>query len=99
MQILKTVGKTLAITAAILMLAVPVMAGNGNGGKGINSGQGTGTRTQDRSRLKDGSCTKNIETNSDVQLLVHNGKGAGDSTGPLNTCVCIHPELCDCDAA
>lgn len=78
MHIVQTVGKTLACTAAILMLAVPVMAGNGNGGKGISSGQGTGTRTQTRTP---GSCKDTIEKSAELQQLAGNGKGHGLKDG------------------
>lgn len=102
MNLLKTAGKTLAITAAVLMLAVPAMAGNG---KGAGVGQGTGDRT--RSRVKDGACQRAVEQNQDLLQLAGNGKrnggtgnnqgvGPGDGTGTGDgMCDCPLDGLCD----
>ncbi|MBV5316776.1 MAG: hypothetical protein JZU50_03105 [Desulfobulbaceae bacterium] len=83
MQTLRMAGKTLLCAAAVLMLAVPAMAGNG---KGSGGGQGSGDRTRTQDRLKDGSCQDAIEKSYDnLQQLAGNGKGRafgpGDGTG------------------
>jgi len=85
MQIFKTVGKSLLVAGAIIMLAAPVMAAENR----ADSGQGSGDRirTPDRTRIP-GEC-KTIENNQDARLLVINGKGDGDGDGPLETCSCI----------
>lgn len=58
------VHQVLAATAAILLLATPVLAGSG---KGAGARQGTGKGTQDR--LRDGSCQDAIEQQSADPLL------------------------------
>lgn len=58
------VHQVLAVTAAILLLATPVLAGSG---KGPNARQGTGKGTQDR--LRDGSCRDAVEQKSADPLL------------------------------
>ncbi|ADW17368.1 hypothetical protein Despr_1199 [Desulfobulbus propionicus DSM 2032] len=58
-------GKILLVAGAVIVLAMPAMAGNG---KGTSAGKGSGDRTRTQSR--DGSCQDAIEQGTDGQLLV-----------------------------
>lgn len=53
MHVTKKIGKGLVLTTAIVLMAMPVWAGNGKG-SGTGNGSGSGTR----SRLRDNSCPK-----------------------------------------
>lgn len=95
MRIFRTIGTSLLVAGAIIMLAAPAMAAE----KRADSGKGSGDRirTPDRTRIP-GEC-KIIDSIDDARLLVMNGNGAGDGTGPLETltCICIHGiDLCIC---
>ena len=59
----KITGKIVLMAGAIIMLAMPAMAGNG---KGTSMGQGAGDRTRTQSR--DGSCQDAVE-HKDAQQL------------------------------
>ena len=62
MHTFKIIGKSLIVTGAVLMLAMPVMAGNGKG-----SGQRSGSGSQDR--LRDGSCLDATSTQTGSPLM------------------------------
>jgi hypothetical protein len=82
MKYTKAVCKTVITAAAILMLAIPVMAGNGygpgdgtgNGGDGPKDGSGYGPGTGDCQGLTGGMATFD-------QLLVRGGNGNGGNGG------------------
>lgn len=88
MRLGQTVGHLLVTVGAIVVLAMPVMAGNGKGG-GLGQGSGDQTRSRTQSRLKDGSCKMHEEQQAPGVLLTSNGTGAGDCTGPEPICTCV----------
>ena len=85
MQIFKTVGKSLLVAGAIMMLAAPVIAAE----KRADSGGGGGDRIRTPNRTRTPGDCKVIGNNLDARLLVINGPGAGDGSGPIETCTCI----------
>ena len=66
MRSTKNLGKGLMVGMTIVLMALPVWAGNN--GKGSSSGKGSGDRTQSRSK----DCQGTIDFNQEGRLLVAN---------------------------
>lgn len=66
MRSTKDLGKGLMVAAAIVLIAMPVWAGNGKG-TGAGNGSGSGTRT--KSQTRDGSCQDAMEQKESSRLL------------------------------
>lgn len=64
MRSTKDLGKGLMVAAAIVLIAMPVWAGNG---KGTGAGNGSGSRT--KSQTRDGSCQDAMEQKESSRLL------------------------------
>lgn len=75
MNAIKRFGTLMLVAAAIMMLAMPAMAGNG---KGKGTRQGTGGGAQDR--LRDGSCRETLEQPANPNFAASRAK-TGDRDG------------------
>jgi hypothetical protein len=78
MQMVRKVGGSLLVAGAILMLAMPAMAGNGKA-KAFRQGGGTGKGIQQR--LRDKSCLQNVDNQADQLLTASKRSRSGDRDG------------------
>jgi len=78
MSTFKTAGKALTAIAAVLLLAVPAIAG-----KGYGPGDGTGTRSQpmDGSGRGPGNCSTLLSQPAEVLLLAGKAAKTGSQDG------------------
>ena len=78
MQMVRKVGGGFLVAGAILMLAMPAMAGNGKA-KAFRQGSGTGKGVQQR--LRDKSCLQNVDYQVDQLLTASKRSRSGDRDG------------------
>ena len=78
MQMVRKVGGGFLVAGAILMLAMPAMAGNGKA-KAFRQGSGTGKGVQQR--LRDKSCLQNVDYQADQLLTASKRSRSGDRDG------------------
>lgn len=68
MRSTKDLGKGLMVAAVIVLIAMPVWAGNGKG-KGTGAGNGSGSGSRTKSQTRDGSCQDAMEQQESSRLL------------------------------
>ncbi len=78
MQMVRKVGGGFLVAGAILMLAMPAMAGNGKA-KAFRQGSGAGKGVEQR--LRDKSCLQNVDYQVDQLLTASKRSRAGDRDG------------------